>query len=293
MHLAIVTYPGQPGGTPDDARLAGALEALGARVSFAPWSDPQVRWDSFDAAVVRTTWDYHLNAAAWQRWLAAVPVPLINDRATLIWNSDKSYLVDLARRGLPVIPTELIERGAVIDIAALCRTRGWGDIVVKPSVGASSHGARRFAADDPAAQAHLATLLETSRALIQPFQREVETSLERSIIVVDGAVTHGFRKAPFSAGTDINKLGFQPHLPEPAEIELALAAVAAAEGEVAVARVDMVPTADGLRLMELELIEPHLELDAAPAAIEALARRIVATARGAPALAVESGRSRH
>lgn len=280
MHLAIVTYPGQPGGTPDDALLAGALEALGARVSFRPWSDPQARWGSFDAAVVRTTWDYHLNAEAWRRWLAEVPVPLINDRATLLWNSDKSYLADLARRGLPVIPTELIERGALVGIAALCRARGWHDIVVKPSVGASSHGARRFAADDPAAQAHLATLLETSRALIQPFQREVETSRERSIIVVDGAVTHGFTKAPFSAGIDINSLGFQPHRPEPAEIELALSAVAAAEGNVAVARVDMVPTAQGLRLMELELIEPHLELERCPEAVEALARCVIRMSAG-------------
>lgn len=275
MHLAIVTYPGQPRGTVDDRLLADAIEARGARVSFASWSEPQVRWADVDAAVVRTTWDYHLNAAAWHRWLAEVPVPLINDRATLIWNSDKSYLADLARRGLPVIPTELIERGAPVMVAALCETRGWADVVVKPAVGASSHGARRFAAGDPAAQAHLGMLLATSRALIQPFQPEVETSLERSVVVIDSAVAHGFRKVPFSAGTDISSLGFQPHRPDPAEIELALAAVAAAEGAIAMARVDMVPTAGGLRLMELELIEPHLELERCPAAVEALARCVL------------------
>lgn len=283
MRLAIVTYAGQPGGTPDDALLAEALAGLGASVAFAPWSDPEVRWAAFDAAVVRTTWDYHLNAAAWHRWLAAVPVRLINDRATLIWNSDKAYLADLANRGLPVITTELVERAAPVAVAALARARGWDDIVVKPSVGASSHGARRFAAGDPAAQAHLAALLEATRALIQPFQREVETHRERSIVVVDDRVTHAFTKMPFSAGIDINALGFRGHQPTPAEIELALAAVAAAEGEVAVARVDMVPTADGLRLMELELIEPHLELAAAPAAVEALAQRIVRSCRSAAA----------
>ena len=70
MHLAIVTYAGQPGGTPDDALLADALARLGASVAFAPWSDPEVRWAGFDAAVVRTTGDYHLNSDAWQRWLA-------------------------------------------------------------------------------------------------------------------------------------------------------------------------------------------------------------------------------
>ena len=275
MRIAIVTYVGQPAGTPDDALLAEALRALGASVAFVPWSDPQASWADFDAAVVRTTWDYHLNVEAWLGWLASVPVRLINDRATLIWNSDKAYLADLARCGLPVIQTELIERDATVRLAALCHTRGWTDIVVKPSVGASSHGARRFAADDPAAQAHLGRLLAATRALVQPFQPEVETSRERSIIVIDGAVSHGFSKAPFSAGTDIGKLGFQPHAPAPAEIELALAAVAAAEGDIAVARVDIVPCADGPRLMELELIEPHLELARSPAAVAALARRIM------------------
>jgi glutathione synthase/RimK-type ligase-like ATP-grasp enzyme len=275
MRIAIVTYVGQPGGTPDDVLLAEALRALGASVAFAPWSDPQVSWADFDGAVVRTTWDYHLNADAWRGWLASVPVRLINDRTTLIWNSDKAYLADLERRGLPVIPTELIERNATVQLGKLARTRGWTDIVVKPSVGASSHGARRFAAGDPTAQAHLDRLLDATRALVQPFQAEVETRRERSIIVVDGIVTHGFSKAPFSAGTDIGRLGFQPHAPEPAEIELALAAVGAAPGDVAVARVDMVPCADGLRLMELELIEPHLELARSPAAVTALARRIV------------------
>ena len=275
MHIAIVTYAGRPGGTPDDALLAEALRALGASVAFAPWSDPQVNWTEFDAAAVRTTWDYHLNIEAWRGWLASVPVRLINDRATLTWNSDKAYLADLARRGLPVIPTELVEREATVQLGELARARGWTDIVVKPSVGASSHGARRFAADDSTAQAHLDRLLETTRALVQPFQAEVETRRERSIIVVDGAVTHGFSKSPFSAGIDIGKLGFEPHAPTPAEIELALAAVAAARGDIAVARVDMVPCADGLRLMELELIEPHLDLARSPAAVAALARRIM------------------
>lgn len=283
MRIAIITYVERPGGTPDDALLADAIRALDGSTAFAPWSDPQVNWAGFDAAVVRTTWDYHLNFDAWRGWLASVPVRLINDRATLIWNSDKAYLADLARRGLPVIPTELVERDASLPLAELARSRGWADIVVKPSVGAGSHGARRFAADDPTAQSHLDRLLETTRALVQPFQAEVEIRRERSIVVVDGVVTHGFSKAPFSGGTDLGRPGFEPHEPTPAEIDLALAAVAAAPGDIAVARVDMLPCADGLRLMELELIEPHLELARSPAAIAALARRIMRVGAAADA----------
>jgi hypothetical protein len=37
--------------------------------------------------------------------IAATGVPLANDLATLRWNSDKSYLRDLARRGVTIVPT--------------------------------------------------------------------------------------------------------------------------------------------------------------------------------------------
>jgi hypothetical protein len=52
-------------------------------------------------------------------------------------------------------------------------------------------------------------------------------------------------------------------------------AVAAAPGPVGFARVDMVPAADGPRLMELELIEPDLGLRLRPGASDALAAVIL------------------
>ena len=60
-----------------------------------------------------------------------------------------------------------------------------------------------------------------------------------------------------------------------AERSLADQALRAAPGPTTYARVDVVPTPDGPRLMELELIEPDLGLRLHPPSIAALVRAIL------------------
>ncbi|MEO5821630.1 MAG: hypothetical protein ABIT71_14105, partial [Vicinamibacteraceae bacterium] len=72
------------------------------------------------------------------------------------------------------------------------------------------------------------------------------------------------------------RLGETLHEPTEAERHLAGQALQAAPGAVTYARVDVVPTSDGPRLMELELIEPDLGLRLHPPSIEVLAKAILA-----------------
>jgi len=60
----------------------------------------------------------------------------------------------------------------------------------------------------------------------------------------------------------------QSHVATPAEIAAATAALDVAPAPVAYARVDLVSTPDGPVVMELELVEPALFLDANPVAAE-------------------------
>lgn len=78
------------------------------RVSAALWDQPEVPWTSFDAVVVRSTWDYHRRPVEFDRWLTELersgtrvwnPVPLLR------WNANKRYLDTLAGRGVPTVPT--------------------------------------------------------------------------------------------------------------------------------------------------------------------------------------------
>jgi hypothetical protein len=275
--VTIATHAAMPGGSTDDRLLADALITAGVRVRLAVWNDPDIDWSLSIRTVIRSTWDYHLDPDAWFAWLARVaPVTrLINDAAVLRWNSAKRYMLDLERAGIAIVPTEHIWRGDRFDLAGGGAARGWTDIVVKPAIGASAKGAERFtgAAIGDRAQAHLDALLGNGEALVQPYQDAVENARERSLVFLGGSFSHAFTKPPFLRGVG-DGLGEQLHEPTGAEHRLAEFALAAAPGAVTYARVDVVPTPDGPRLMELELIEPDLGLRLHPPSIAALASAI-------------------
>ena len=282
IDVTIATHGEMAGGSTDDRLLAEALASAGARVRLSVWNDPGVDWSQSRRIVIRSTWDYHLDPVGWFRWLAAASgvSRVINDSGVVRWNSDKRYLLDLERAGVAIVPTELVTRDRPVDLAGLCAARGWRDIVVKPAIGASAKGAERFTdasitAGGGPAQAHLDALLLHGHALVQPFQDAVNDARERSLVYIGGAFSHAFTKPPFLRGVG-DGLGEQRHEPGAAERLLAEHALEAAPGAVTYARVDVVPTPDGPRLMELELIEPDLGLRLSPGSVETLARAVLA-----------------
>ena len=280
IDVTIATHGEMPEGSTDDQLLAGALASAGARVALSVWNDPAVDWSQSHRIAIRSTWDYHLDAVAWFRWLSAASSVsrLINDAGVIRWNTDKRYLLDLQRAGVAIVPTEVVTRDRPVDLAALCAARGWRDIVVKPAIGASASGAERFtdaSIAGAAAQAHLDALLLHGHALVQPFQDAVNDARERSLVYIGGAFSHAFTKPPFLRGVG-DGLGEARHEPSGAERLLAEHALEAAPGAVTYARVDVVPTRDGPRLMELELIEPDLGLRLAAGSVQALANAILA-----------------
>jgi glutathione synthase/RimK-type ligase-like ATP-grasp enzyme len=279
VDVTIATHAAMAEGSTDDRLLAEALAAAGARVQLAVWNDADVDWSRSARTVVRSTWDYHLQPDAWFTWLARVGAVtrLINDAAVLRWNSDKRYLLDLARAGAAVVPTELVARARAVDLASVCAGHGWRDIVVKPAIGASAKGAERFTdvAIAASAQHHLDALLASGDALVQPFQPAVDDARERSLVFIGRAFSHAFTKPPFLRGTG-DGLGEALHDPSAAERTLADQALRAVPDSITYARVDVVPTPDGPLLMELELIEPDLALRLSPPSSERLARAILA-----------------
>jgi hypothetical protein len=282
--VTIATHAAMPAGSTDDRLLAEALASAGAGVRMVVWSAPDVDWSLSPRTVIRSTWDYHLQPDAWFTWIATVSrkTTLINDAATLRWNSDKRYLLDLDGAGVAIVPTMHLSRGIACDIGAGCAERGWTDVVIKPAVGASAKGAERFtgAAIATAGRAHLDALLATGDALVEPYQAAVEGARERSLVYLDAVFSHAFTKPPFLRGTG-DGLGEQVYLPDAGERALADRALAAAPAHVTYARVDLVPAPGGPRLMELELIEPDLGLRLHASAAPALARAILARSAAA------------
>src|SRR5450631_188738 len=91
----------------DDVAYA-PLRTLGWDVEPVPWRRSAIDWRSFDAVIIRTTWDYHEAPEAFISVLEQVKrsgTPLENALDLVLWNMNKTYLRDLELRGIPIVPT--------------------------------------------------------------------------------------------------------------------------------------------------------------------------------------------
>ncbi len=259
VRIALATCATVPSWEVDDRPFHDALAARRIDAPQIVWDDPAADWTSFDAVLIRTTWDYQEKRDAFVAWAGRVPVTLYNPAGIIRWNTHKSYLRDLESRGVPIIPTEWLERGTRPDVAALCRARGWRRAFLKPCVGATSRETLRFDAGDPAAQRHADRLLANEDLMLQPYLPRVETDGELSAIFIDGELTHSVRKVPvpgdYRVQDDFGAKDFAIDFPDRALARRALDAVGTT---LLYGRADFIESDDGLRLTELELVEPSL-----------------------------------
>ena len=233
------------------------------------WDDPDVDWASFDLAVLRSTWNYtdHLDEfLAWATRISQV-THLVNPVEIIEWNTDKRYLGDLAARGIPTVPTLFVTPGDEVEPDAVA-----GHVVVKPSVGAGSKGARLFDGDPSGALAHAAALHAAgSTVMIQPYISGVDEHGETALIFLGGEFSHAARKAAILSRDMSWSTGLYadekvtPTTAPSEELELAQRILADLPG-LAYARVDLLPSADGPVVLELELTEPSLFLALDPRA---------------------------
>lgn len=287
MDVALVTCSELPDLFPDDRPLARALAAAGLEVGIVRWDDPAFDWSTTRIAMLRSPWDYYRRVAEFLAWAerAAAATRLFNPLPVVRWNLHKGYLVELAAKGVPVVPTAIVPRGertGTGTYARLLAARGWRDSVVKPAVSADSWETILVRENEPVrGEEHLARLVPERDMLVQPFLHSVETYGERCLVYIDGQFSHAVRKNALTLG------GRWTGLPEGVPVEAApdelataeriLSAARAAAGATAgdwnalYARVDLTRDNDGNPLLlELELSEPTLFLAEAPAAVTRL-----------------------
>jgi hypothetical protein len=258
--------------------LKPALVTQGLSAALVAWDDPAVDWAAFRLCVIRATWDYHLRLPEFLAWAEGVAArtALWNPLNLVRWNSHKSYLRDLERRGVAIVPTVFALHGSSLDLAALLAERGWTQAVIKPAVSASAYATRLVtSATVSDGQAHVDALLAERDMMIQPFLTSVTTTGERSLVYLDGALSHTILRSPALGKGDIGGKGLIAC--DAKEAAFAERIMRAVNGETLYTRVDIArDDTDDLRLMELELIEPWLGLELAP---EGPARFAAAIAR--------------
>jgi hypothetical protein len=291
---ALVTTDAAAAVDPDLAPLHVALRnRLGDDVAtVVSWDDSRVDWSTFDAVIIRSTWDYVDRLGeflAWTDRVASVTL-LLNSADTIRWSASKEYLVELADEGIPIVPTVLVRPGDTVPSVV-------GLHVVKPTVGAGSKGARRCEPHE--VEAHVAVLHAEGRtAMIQPYLDLLDErgELEHCFVPATGsshslALSHVFRKGAILTSTTVEQVHglfakeeITAAEPTTESLQLAQAVLATDAiqrlGEIAFARIDVAPfraadQTESLVVMEVELIEPSFYFDVTPGSAEVFADRLI------------------
>lgn len=190
----------------DDRLLLRELKKRGLSVSIGVWSDPRVDWSASRLCVLRSTWDYHQRHRDFMTWIERVSslTVLRNDPQLLRWNAHKSYLRELERFGVPIVPTEWLPQGDRATLEELRQKRGWPEIVLKPALGAAAHDVthvRGDAASLAAGATRLNGLLVKTDVLVQPYLKAVVEYGER-VDLPAGAVLARRRQETLRYGLD-------------------------------------------------------------------------------------------
>lgn len=280
--VALATCAELPEPDPDAEALARALADAGLSARLLAWDDPAAPFADARVTVLRSTWNYLHHVDDFLAWAARVGDRLLNPLAIVRWNHHKAYLHDLVVLGVPVVPTVLAVRGDGRTLPQHLAAKGWSRAVAKPAVSAGSFETRVV----DRGGAHDAWFREAVGArdmLVQPYVASVDTHGERSLVWIDGEVTHAIRKSPrFAGGGErVSEAAVPVGDDERAFADRAVDAARRRTGARPLyARVDVVRDEGGaLRVMELELIEPSLFFAQGPEGLGRFVRALATIVR--------------
>jgi hypothetical protein len=261
---AFLTMENLHGFVSDDELAHAPLRMYGWHVETVPWRRCAVAWDQFDSVVIRSAWDYHHAHNEFLTVLRQIQdagAHLENSLALVQWNINKTYLRDLERRGVPIVPTAWGSELGPVDERTILGRLGGDEIVLKPVVSANAEHTYRLRRGS-AAWAEAANAFAHREYLAQPFVQQIVTEGEFSLFYFNGEQSHAILKKPKGKDFRVQEEhgGRIEALAASGELLQAGEQVMAAIGPTPLyARVDLVHLPDGtFHLMELELIEPSL-----------------------------------
>lgn len=278
-NIAYITYQDDPNDSDPDLDVPFFCEALqgeGYNVELVDWQRSDDA-SNFDVFLIRSPWNYAQNTLAFESWLLKMSqeVQIINPSEVILQNMNKSYLFELTQHEIAIIPTRTVER--LEDISTLESMNS--KLVFKPIIGAGARGA--FVSNGKSeveSKVEAYFLSNTVPLLVQPYLEEVDTLGEIAIVCCDGRPLHAIAKKPaLSVGghgdfsrkvpLDSDMKGFVEQINNFSFGEHRV-------GDLFYSRIDVVPTSDGYKLMELEVFEPTLFLNVYPDSAKFFAQRL-------------------
>lgn len=244
-----------------------------AELISADWRDSKIDWQAFDVIIPKACWDYSEHSVEFEQYLRAriaQKAKFKNDAETVLWNMRKTYLRDLESKNLSVAEFSLVSQGKALDLPSLSKNFAPDAMVVaKPSISGGARNTIRCQASQLSLhQDLLETILKEADLIIQPYFEEIAVHGEYSFLFFNGVFSHAVLKTPASGDFRVQPYygaTTTAYVPSEAEIVEAGRFVNANQTRLAYARVDGFKRKHKFQLVELELIEPYLFFENAPA----------------------------
>lgn len=252
-----------------DNLLIEPFARRGINIETVSWRATDTDWSVYSAVIVRSTWDYQDDPAAFMATLAQIEnsgTRLINPLTLMQWNVSKDYLHTLQNQGVEIIPSQFFQSADTALIDSHFAYFGTDELIIKPLISANSDNTFRLSKLAVARQADILNSTFTATpCVIQPFLSSVVDEGEYSLFYFNGQYSHTIKKVPKQGDFRVQEEhGGQLHSVQPDTKLLNTAAhVLAQLPEPSLyARIDLLRNTTGSddcwQLMEVELIEPSL-----------------------------------
>jgi len=276
MNIALVTYLDK--GAYDSAtveneddKLLHFLKDKGLNIEKIIWNDPNIAWEDYSLAILKSPWDYFDLIEAFYIWLdqlEAKKVKLLNPIEVVRWNTNKQYLQEIEAAGLKITPSFFIRNKESVNLEHFFEKFNTSKLIVKPCISGGAKNTFKVTAENvEEVNQKLDQLIQNEDFILQPFLPEILENGEWSFIFFNGIYSHSlvkkakpgdFRVQPAHGGS------VHPQKPGNEHIAIAQQYVDLFAKNCLYARVDGTLVNGEFLLMELELIEPFLFLNTDP-----------------------------
>lgn len=263
--------------TPDDQIAVDELRERGYEVVPVEWGKDvsEIKREGFNLLLNRSPWDNMDSEALkteffeWFEELKHRGIKVQNPVDITLWSYDKHYFHDMEGAGVEMVPSAFLDQGMQANLVDMVREKG--AFIVKPTVSAGGIDIHLIQNEEEARefQQKFNELIDTQAVMIQPFLEEIREKGEWSIMFINGEPSFSLLKKPGQDDFRVQETygGTMEQETAPAEImekaEEIYKKIGQAynkahgtpgkENPLLYARVDIVPTKEGLRCMEIDI----------------------------------------
>jgi glutathione synthase/RimK-type ligase-like ATP-grasp enzyme len=186
------------------------------------------------------------------------------------WNAKKTYLRELEKKGVSVIPTLWLEGWDSAKIKDWAAAEKYETLIIKPAISAGAFLTYQVKTNDKVTLKTIGeeyTKSTRNTLMIQPFCEEIISEGEWSFLFFDGIFSHAVLKTPKAGDYRIQHVHggtYRKITPESNMLKKFKNILSHLPEKPFYARVDGIQRGGEFLLMEVELIEPYFYLDAAP-----------------------------